>query len=139
MGVYVVFPEKAGIDLPSVKCRRQINNWAESCWADFSRFLMVNGEYTVDWRFCDRAPLCTQAYSGRYFLRQSPQNSTGESTHTRMSFRGGSQVFSQPSKTSFSNHPSTPSPLTPPPPIPARIGFLSLTKIQYHRILIMEY
>ena len=93
---------------------------------------MVYGEYTVDWRFRDRAPLCTQVYSGRNLLRQPPKKSTGESTHTRMSFRGGGGGADQ-----VLQHPSTP-PLSP-SPILARIGFLSLTTLQHHRLIIMEY
>ena len=53
----------------------------------------------VDWHFCDRAPFSTQVYPGRSHLSQpkkgekKQQKKTGESTHTKVLFRGGAFGF----------------------------------------------
>ena len=44
-GVYVAFPEKAVVGLLCVKCRRQINNWAESRW--LALFKICNGIWKI--------------------------------------------------------------------------------------------
>ena len=85
-----------------------------------SRFVMVYREYTEDWRFRDRAPLSTQAYPGRSHLSQQKKHkktTTGNSTHTRVSFGGGGEVLGFPliPKTSYS-----------PPPLPKTPAFLPL-------------
>ena len=56
---------------------------------------------------------------------ENRQKKNRGSTHTRMSFRGGSQVI--------------PKPQVLQPPLLSRIGFLTLTTIQHHRLLTMEY
>ena len=51
---------------------------------------------------------------------------------------GGGQVYPLTPKTRLSNTPLPPPPPLSPSPILARIGFLSLTTIQHHRLIIME-
>ena len=68
---------------------------------------MAYGEYTEDWRFHDRAPLCSQVYPDRSHLSQQQQPKTNrESAHTRVSFGVGALGFPLTPKTS----------LSPPPP-----------------------
>ena len=87
---------------------------------------MVYGEYRVDWRFRDRVPLCTQVYSGRNLLRKPPKKKTGGPLTPGCHLGGEARLSPNPR---FSN----------PPSFLARIGFLTLTTIQHHRLLTMEY